>query len=775
MLRTVKILGCLALLAFGLQSARGFSLLGPKETWQTAVLGYNRFTEIVYPQTLYFILRGPEFTYAPKNIGEFYRWTTPTLYYTYDPSFLGYFQTEGVQAVDAAFSILNAVTNVDHYSSDLSEVPLEEARVNHTAAALHLFDLKSATLEMVVTRLGLADPERWTWALHDRVLEPTLACPFYDFNIIQRNFDPVTLAPSTFVNGNLYSYQIFISCPPALDLSYPQAFLTDPENIYATAVASPKVSMPNILYYGTFHVGLTRDDVGGLRYLYSTNRVQVETSSPDALLFQTNLTTTLLVSSNLTLLAAQALTNDAPTLQTLFPGLVIIGSTNFFTNIFITNFTAYFTNFPYDPFGTPPHLVLLTNVTPTVLQIFQHTFGNLITLSNTPSGGVVPIPLPTLPAPTNQAWVSIQTTSVALSNNPFAPFGSAFIVTNTSTQTYQTNAAVGEYVLLPTNLCSVDFLYTQLTFTNALTNVLVAATNNLVITTNAAGGTNAGTVLFFQQNIISYFTNHAFVTYPVTCQTNTTALRQGVQQISFVRHDFDSLFNRFFYPITNNYSVVAITNSTPIAQQFQRIVTRPDIVIAAADLLSGTEIPNVVTVDNNNSAPIFTNLPSITIPAQAGPGTIQGPFTLTFNKAGPVRLNSGPFLTDEESSILYFTWGSFDGSTNAPTVYGGSSLTDLSEEIFITVSPSFLSPASQAVNYSANLSVSGGQPPYTWAMGPGSPNLPQGMSLDQNPADSSQAFLHGPPMVPGTYDFWVRVTDAGSRFVDMNYVLVVNQ
>jgi hypothetical protein len=771
MLRTVKTLGCTALLALGLQSAHGFALLGPVETWQTATLGYTRIIEVLYPGGALWTIFEPDFTFGPKNIGEFYRWTTPTLYYSYDPSFAGYFQAEGIQAVDSAFAIMNGLTNVDAYSSDLSEVPLDEIRLNYTAASLHLFDVKSGALEMVLTRLGLADPERWNFTIKERILIPGLQCPFYDYTVIQRNFDPITKAATKFVNGQLFSYDMIIICPPGPDENWTFPVKIDPTDTLATAVASPKVTYPNIGFYGYFHTGLTRDDVGGLRYLYSTNRLSVEAAPPDALLFQTNLTTTLVVSSNLTLLAAQAITNDAPTLSTLFPGLVIIGSTNYFTNVYVTNFTGYFTNFPFDPFGTPAHLVFQTNVTPTVLQVFQHTFGNLITLSNSPTG-VVPIPLPTLPAPTNSAWVSIQTTSVALSNNPFAPFGSTFIVTNTSTATFLTNAVVGEYVLLPTNLCSVEFLYTQATFTNAVTNVLVAATNNLVVSTNAFGNTNAGTILFFQQNIISYYTNHAFVIYPVTCETNTVALRQGVQKITFVRHDFDSLFNRFFVPVTNYYSLVAITNNAPIVQSFQRIVTQPDILIAAADLLN--DIPNVRTVDPINSAPIFTNQPSVTIPAQAGPGTITGPYRLTFNKNGTVRLNTGPFFTDEQSAILYFTWASFDGSTNDPVVYGGSSLTELSQQLAIIVSPSYLLPGTQAANYSVNLSVTGGQPPYTWALGPGSPALPQAIVLGQNPADSSQAFLTGPPMVPGTYHFWIRVTDAGGRFVDQNYSLLVN-
>src|SRR5206468_769402 len=101
-------------------------------------------TEIEYPATHWFILSEPEFSYAPHNLGEEYRWSVPILYYTYDPSFLDYFGAVGAAQVDSAFAILNNLTNVSSYSTELSEFPLDEARVNYTARALHLFDLKSA-------------------------------------------------------------------------------------------------------------------------------------------------------------------------------------------------------------------------------------------------------------------------------------------------------------------------------------------------------------------------------------------------------------------------------------------------------------------------------------------------------------------------------------------------------------------------------------------------------------------------------------------------------
>src|SRR5439155_20376259 len=98
----------------------------------------------------------------------------------------------------------------------------------------------------------------------------------------------------------------------------------DPLATYQTAVASSKITYPNVQFYGMFHTGLTRDDVGGLRYLYRTNNMNVEVAAPGALLFATNFAASqLLFTSNLTELVSASITNDAATLAALFPGLII--------------------------------------------------------------------------------------------------------------------------------------------------------------------------------------------------------------------------------------------------------------------------------------------------------------------------------------------------------------------------------------------------------------------------------------------------------------------
>ena len=98
----------------------------------------------------------------------------------------------------------------------------------------------------------------------------------------------------------------------------------------------------------------------------------------------------------------------------------------------------------------------------------------------------------------------------------------------------------------------------------------------------------------------------------------------------------------------------------------------------------------------------------------------------------------------------------------------------IQNQLLIQISPSSIPDGTAGDEYIAALSVSGGQAPYAWTLGPGSSPLPPGLTLTQNPADSSQATISGTPAIRGNYQFWIRVTDAGSRFIDQVYVLSIN-
>ncbi len=100
MLRRFKHLCWAACLMAAVPSASAFSFYGVREPYQILSLGYGAL----------------DFN-APHNLGEEFRWNVPVLYYAFDQSFLSYFGSNGVVAVNAALAILNnTLTNVSSWS-----------------------------------------------------------------------------------------------------------------------------------------------------------------------------------------------------------------------------------------------------------------------------------------------------------------------------------------------------------------------------------------------------------------------------------------------------------------------------------------------------------------------------------------------------------------------------------------------------------------------------------------------------------------------------------
>jgi len=110
--------------------------------------------------------------------------------------------------------------------------------------------------------------------------------------------------------------------------------------------------------------------------------------------------------------------------------------------------------------------------------------------------------------------------------------------------------------------------------------------------------------------------------------------------------------------------------------------------------------------------------------------------------------------------------GSFDGTTNEPIVFpSGNSIRNLENQVLMQVVTQ--SPVNVGPDFSVQLAGIGGQPPYTWALTPGSPALPSGVSL------SPDGTLSGTSASSGSFDFVVRMSDAGARYVDKVITLVI--
>jgi hypothetical protein len=247
------------------------ALLGPIQPWMQITNGAIAWDDIG----------------GPMEIGSEYRWNVPVVTYGFDQSFLDFFGTNGVAAVESAIKILNDLPPAS--SLALTNYPLVSGQMNYTALSLSLLDLKSTTLSLLLEQLGLAQPTHSTFILKQRTplfaqyayadgFSPyDLLFSFYwdtwaipDF-ISQLNYDPASLTVSPYVNNVLYS--AFIFNWSRLDYGL-QVFQIDPYANSYTAVAD------HTLVAGRFYPGLTYDDVGGLAYLLSTNNLNYETLLP---------------------------------------------------------------------------------------------------------------------------------------------------------------------------------------------------------------------------------------------------------------------------------------------------------------------------------------------------------------------------------------------------------------------------------------------------------------------------------------------------------------
>lgn len=257
-------LGAAFMLASTLKSD-AFALLGPVQPWMQPTNG----------------VIGPGDIGGPMDIGSGYRWNVPVVTYGFDKSFLDYFGTNGVAAVESAIQIINDLPPAS--GAVLTNYPFVSLQVNYAAQTVGLSDLKSQVLSDLLEQLGLAQPARNIFILKqwDTSLLPPYANLFSgeadwpaeaipEF-IVQRNFDPQTLEPTSYINDILYT--AYIDIQPGQYEMIP--YLVDPLVPDYPAVAD------NDLYVGEYFTGLTYDDLGGLRYLLSKTNINYEMLLPD--------------------------------------------------------------------------------------------------------------------------------------------------------------------------------------------------------------------------------------------------------------------------------------------------------------------------------------------------------------------------------------------------------------------------------------------------------------------------------------------------------------
>jgi hypothetical protein len=267
----------LALVCAAIQSASAFSVFGPAETWQTPTLDY--VTRYYYP----FPGVGDTELGGPKNYNEGSRINTPIITYGYDVSFISYFGAKGIAAVDSAMATLNALPAAS--SANLASFIMQgNQQINYTAQALGLRDLKSTVLSLMMEHLGLiGETHVWDLIIRDAEANTTVPCQFV-YGIINRNYDPAVqyALPSPYVNGVAYGWKIWDGCPVGVSVADAVEFPVD--NTSAAELTWTAVATRYTLDQepGIYYLGLTYDDMGGLKYLYNPNNFAYEALDPSA-------------------------------------------------------------------------------------------------------------------------------------------------------------------------------------------------------------------------------------------------------------------------------------------------------------------------------------------------------------------------------------------------------------------------------------------------------------------------------------------------------------
>ncbi len=145
------------------------------------------------------------------------------------------------------------------------------------------------------------------------------------------------------------------------------------------------------------------------------------------------------------------------------------------------------------------------------------------------------------------------------------------------------------------------------------------------------------------------------------------AMRGGLDKITFVRVNFDSLLGQGFLALTNNFGDQFITNGVIRTQQVGRRIFTPDIMFRSSDLglVTALQLPvlsaNVVIAQINN---YDINIPASSVNAGTGP---SGP---NFFINGPGVMVPGNELIF--SNILPWYYNETTGPTEGPYGPGGN-------------------------------------------------------------------------------------------------------
>jgi hypothetical protein len=647
-----------------------------------------------------------------NNLGEEYRWNSPVITYSYDESFLTYFGSNGVVAVEKAFDLLNKIPPASSIKTDypptssgadnIWNYPTRPDRFHARAYNDRVLDIKSYALAELFGFMGLGNPE-------DSAFQAEFGA------VALRNWDPINFGPSKYVNGSLLSWVVTggAAVPFPIDVTKPVRTLAGTSDH-----RNPRLAQ------GKYLVAPTRDDIGGYRYLYRKDNFNMEGLPPftyQVVTNQPNLTNPAIYSVDLRWFSKESKTNTpasfrqfvatnqwwGPLVTNLnIPPLLILKTNVTWELGWTTNVTPYLTNFPWTPVGQPATLVYLTNKYRKFKPSYDYIFGNVIT---------------NVHVPTVDSEVLYRSWEVVPKAPLWSVVGEVPTSTNYTTTILNDDFPHGEIIILPSaNVAGYHFTDMQFEKVNTLTNLLTG-TNNLANPGGAqpglggglgAGGAAITNFVGVMEDEVWNSTNHAYLAYPIVLQTNAMLLG-GVDKVRYIRMQGDSLVttnysaNRFIkdyrFPslekqtftylipstaqaVTNaalpsfDYEMDYVDNGVRSTGRFIKFFTTPDMIVSAinapATFTSGNNPPAVV---NNNP------INGMQTGGLYGPGVIQpsGNMVMGFNKLGIHWDLDNTYFLNEENQAPGWVWGHFDGSSDELMLFPDSqTIFDLERQIY---------------------------------------------------------------------------------------------
>ena len=144
------------------------------------------------------------------------------------------------------------------------------------------------------------------------------------------------------------------------------------------------------------------------------------------------------------------------------------------------------------------------------------------------------------------------------------------------------------------------------------------------------------------------------------------AWRPGVEKITFVRQPSDR-WSRRFRPFCYHFTDVYLKNNVLLQQRAEREIRQPDFLFCAAD--TGENSPDTPLFLRTGTTNWLNNAALNGNTNGEGPGVIQPPIKITFQKLGPIIITGDAGNPYFQPTTYNQSWGSFDDSTNAPVVY----------------------------------------------------------------------------------------------------------